>query len=59
MTSDVIKFDMQKATKDKIGVSELIHRYLLDNAMFRKLPREQKLIICFEGAHTGKRKRSG
>ena len=23
--------------------------YLLDNAMFRKLPREQKLIICFEG----------
>ena len=30
-------------------MSELIHRYLLDNAMFRKLPREQKLIICFEG----------
>ena len=30
-------------------MSELIHRYLLDNAMFSKLPREQKLIICFEG----------
>ena len=30
-------------------MSELIHRYLLDNAMFSKLPIEQNLIICFEG----------